>query len=253
MSNQQWNSGQGSNEWAPQQDWGQQAQPQPSGQDWGQQAQPQPSGQDWGQQGAPAQDWGQQAAPTHDWGQQQAQPQPSAQDWGQQQAQPQPSGQDWGQQAASTHDWGQQPQPGADWQSQPAQPDWNQQQNWQGQPQQGQYLPAQQQFPARPVEPKGGLFDFSFKKLSLPGSAGTIFLVGTIAVAVGWLFGFINLLGSGFATPLNVIESLVSGLATALFQILVLRVLVEIGVIGTRLLTRAEEKPAKKTESPEAP
>ena len=206
MSNQQWNSGQGSNEWAPQQ---------------------------------PAREWGQESA--QDWGQ--AQPQTSAQEWGQ--AQPQTSGQEWGQQAPA-QDWNQ-AQPWGQAQPQAPGQDWNQQQGWQG-----QQLPvAPQQF-QQPVAPKGSPFDFSFKMLSLPGAAGLIFTLGVIAIGIEWLFSFIYLLTSGsefyFARLPAILNSLFGGLAGALFKILVLRVLIEIGIVGSRLLKKAEEEPEPNAE-----
>ena len=290
MSNNQWNSGQGSNEWAPQQggsnewgaqqggqqewnqqgsnqEWGQaqpqssaqewgQAQPQASAQDWNQQQGQAASGNDWGQGQQSAQDWNQQqgqAAAGNDWGQ--AQPQASAQDWNQ--AQPQASAQDWNQQqgqAAAGNDWGQGQQSAQDWNQQGGQggqQDWNQQQgqNW-NQQQGGQYFPAQQgQFQGQPAERKASPFDFSFKQLSLPSAAGMIFMIGVIAVGVEWLFGFLQILvdGNSFgfeggdASVMGIIGTLIGGLAAALFKVLVLRVLIEIGVAGAKLLKKAEE------------
>ncbi len=229
MSNQQWNSGQGSNEWASQQptrEWTEQPQPQTSAQEWGQQPV-----QEWGQAQQPAQEWGQAQQPAQEWGQTQ---QP-AQGWGQ--PQPQTSAQDWGQAQQPAQGWGQQ---------QPQ--DWNQQQ-WQGQQPAQTFQP---QFRA-PVEPKGSPLDFSFQKLSLPSSASLIFLLGVVAVGVEWLFGFISLLTSGgefyVVGAMPILNSLLGGLASALFKVLVLRVLIEIGVVGAKLLKKSEEEPAEKAEA----
>lgn len=239
MSNQQWNSG--SNEWGAQQgntDWNQQGwQNQGSAQEWGQQApaadwteQPQPQGgtQEWGQ---PQPQGSAQEAPATDWN---SQPQGSAQDWNQ--AQPQHSAQeapvtDWNQQPAAGHDW--QAQPSAqDW-GQPAQPgahDWNQQnQGWQ---QGGAMAPGgfPGQYNQAPTQAKGSPFDFSFKKLSLPGSASLIFILGVAAVAVEWLFSLISAVTAEYTTGMYTAQVIVGGLAEALFKILILRVLLEIGV-----------------------
>ena len=164
------------------------------------QTQPQQSAQDWNQ--CPAQDWGaQQQASGTEWGQQQ----PATQDWSQ--AQPQQSAQEWGQPQQSAQDWNQQ-----QWQQGAVAP----------QPYPGQYTPS----PA-----KGSPFDFSFKKLSLPGAAGLIFTLGVVAVGVEWLFSFIALLASGYEPPaIAVVNNLVGGLAGVLFKVLILRVLIEIGV-----------------------
>ena len=230
MSNNQWNSGQGSNEWAPQQG----------------------GSNEWGAQQGGQQEWNQQGS-NQEWGQ--AQPQSSAQEWGQ--AQPQASAQDWNQQQgqAAAQEWNQGGQ--QDWNQQGAQggQDWNQQgQNW-NQQQGGQYFPAQQgQFQGQPAERKASPFDFSFKQLSLPSAAGMIFMIGVIAVGVEWLFGFLQILvdGNSFgfeggdASVMGIIGTLIGGLAAALFKVLVLRVLIEIGVAVTTLLTR------QKNGSPES-
>lgn len=222
MSNQQWNSGQGSNEWAPQ---------------------PQGSSNDWGQ---PAPEWGQQPQPqtsAQEWGQ--PQPQTSGQEWGQ--PQPQASGQEWGQQPqAAGNEWQQQPAQ-QDW-NQQAQPDWGQQQGWQGQPAQGQPGPDQGFYPqyqqAAPAAKAASPFDLSFKQLSLPTSASLIFLVGVIALGVEWVFGFIALLSRSY-DALSLVNFFVGGLAAVLFKVLILRVLIEIGVAAVKLTQKDDETPSE--------
>lgn len=82
-----------------------------------------------------------------------------------------------------------------------------------------------------PAQPQvSGLFDLSFRKLALPGSAELLFTVGVAAVAAEWLFRVIGLLMSEFAPGMAVVEVLVVGLADAVLKIPVLRVLFEIGV-----------------------
>lgn len=237
MSNQQWNNGQGSNEWAKPssaesaQEWAkpssaQSAQEPPAGTSWGQPSASGTSAQEWGS--APSQSWGQPQQPAQDWGQTQ---QP-AQEWGQTQG-----GQQWGQQPQQTWDQSQQPT-GQGWdqaqQPQQAGQQWGQQGWGQGQGPQVQ--------PATPVEPKPSPFDLSVRKLSLPDAAGLIFMLGAIALVVEWLFGFIAVLASGndFIAPSGwaILQSLLGGLAGVLFKLLVLRVLVEIGVAATRMLAR---------------
>lgn len=273
MSNQQWNNGQGANEWpqqqpqgsanewgAPQQpaqewnqqqDWQGQAQPQGSAQDWTQSAQ---QGQDWNQQQGQwnqgAQDWNQQGAAdqgAQDWNQGAAS-QGSAQDWTAQQAQA--AGTDWGAQSqGSAQDWNQQQAQaaaGTDWGQQQSAQDWNQgaavqgsAQDWNQQGVVAQGSAQQwQQGQYTPATAKGSPFDFKFNQLSLPGSAGLIFTLGVVALGVEWLFGFISLLtsgGSSYSPPaMTIINSLVGGLAEVLFKVLILRVLLEIGVKLTR-------------------
>ena len=276
MSNNQWNTGQNP-EWAPQQpegaapeqqgqqqqEWGQQTdwtqqgqtsatewgqpQPQTSAQDWqGAQAQPQPSAGDW-QQAQPqqsAQDW--QAAQSQgsaDWNQ--AQPQPSAQDWGQaQQAQSWDQGQ---------QQWGQQGQQGQQGQSWDQNQQWNQQQGGYANTT-GGYSGAPQQWNQQ-AEKKPSPFDFSFKRQALPGAAGTIFLIGTIGLAVWWLFHFIGVFSfsaglSGDVPIPMLLERLLGGAALAVFGIMLLRAILEVGVAVTGLLNKPDPASAKDDDKP---
>lgn len=226
MSNQQWNSG--SHEWRPSSDDAQQAPGWPQAPDptreWERQ-QPQAASQEWQPQGE---------ADTHEW-----RPQTTgsgdvhaSQDW--YTSAPGWQGQG-GAQQPQAHGWQGQP-PGQDWQAQQAGPAWQQgggqwpaqqsewaQQGW-GQP------PAAPQARSTAKAEASGLFDFSFRRLALPGSAGLIFTIGVAAVAAEWLFRVIGLLMSEFAPGMAVVEALVVGLAAAVFKILVLRILIEIGV-----------------------
>ena len=134
---------------------------------------------------------------------------------------------------------GQQPQDDASW-PQPQQP-------WDHAPHRGQELWAHE--PAAPPS-KPSPFDFGFKALSLPGSAGLIFLLGTVGLGLEWLFGVITILASGsdyiLVSPISVLQAIVGGAGALLFKVLALRVLIEIGVAVTTLLTR------QKNGSPES-
>ena len=76
-----------------------------------------------------------------------------------------------------------------------------------------------------------------------------IFIIGVIALGAEWLFSFIALLvdgntmgfEGGDASVMGIISALIGGLAAVLFKILVLRVLIEIGIAGAKLLKKAEE------------
>lgn len=211
-----------------QDDWGQTTvQPQAS-QGSAQEPQRQPSQQsasEWKQN-----DWGQ---PANDWGQQ-------GQQWGQP-AQQQPA-QDWTHdpRARAHHEWSQGPQ---HWQSgnqgwnqsgaQAQQNQWEQQNQW-GAPS-GSPLPV----PAGPAEPRNpSPFDFSFKKLSLPGSANLIFILGVVGLGVEWLTNVVSMLtmGDGLYAPpaMALVQTIFGGLGAALFKLLILRVLLEIAVKLTR-------------------
>ena len=274
MSNQQWNSGSNEwpkqpegNEWGAPQQQGQPAQHlnqqgwqnQGSAQDW-----PQAPAQEWPQAQPSAQDWNQaqpqpsaaDAQPGADWDQQQAQaagqegqawgaaqPQQGAQDWNQPAAgqdwQPQRSATEW-QNQPSAQDWNQQPQQSAqDWNqaTHAAGQDWGQQggQDWnQGWQQGGAVAPGAFQGQHTPAKAKGNPFDFSFKPLSLHGSAGLIFILGVVAVGVEWLFSAISMMTADYIEGFTMFQGIVTSLASALFKILVLRVLIEIGVALTR-------------------
>ena len=123
--------------------------------------------------------------------------------------------------------------PGQEWQR-PADPAG---QPWERASQDGRQLWAQ-----APAPPKPSPFDFGFKALSLPGAAGLIFLLGTIGLGLEWLFGVITLLASGseyiLVTPIYVLQAVVGGAGALLVKVLALRVLIEIGVAVTTLLTR---------------
>lgn len=228
MSNQQWNQGQ-SGAWTPQPpegtpEQGQAAQQAP--QDWGQQ-------QNWAQQGqTSASEWGQPTGqPSAPQGTDWTQGQSSAQEWAQPQAQPQaqPSGQDWGQQQWQDQQQGQQQ-------------GWDQNQQWGQQPpqqwgQQG-HLPAgyagtgAPQWAPQPKKP--GPFDFSFKRPALPDAAGAIFVLGTIGIGVWWLFQVIESLSYLFDYPMGFFTSVLGGAGLAIFGIMMLRTLLEVGVAMTR-------------------
>lgn len=128
----------------------------------------------------------------------------------------------------------------------PQQASWDHQQGW---PTQQAWTP-----PAEQSDPKPSPFELGVTKLSLPTSAGLIFTIGSAALVVEWLFGFISVLTSGneFISPSgwSILQSLVGGLAGVLVKVLVLRVLVEVGVAATRLLARSDESAAKSTETP---
>lgn len=257
MSNQQWNQGQ-PGEWAPQpsdgttelggpaQQAGNQAQPagnqaQPAGslprQDWGQQQewaqQAQTSASEWGQPApqpsAPQSDWTQ-SQPGQDW--HQAQPQRSAGEWHQAQG-----GQDWNQQQWQGQQGWDQNQQGWDQNQQ----GWDQNQQWPQQQQQqwGQqnYAQAgsaysagqwQQRAPKKPSP-----FDFSFRRPALPEAAGTIFLVGAIGLGVWWLFRMVSALTYLIEYPLDFFVSFLGDAGLALFGIMLLRALLEVGVAVT--------------------
>lgn len=137
---------------------------------------------------------------------------------------------------------GQQPQ--QEWAPQGRQ-EWGPQGQALGDPQQGWQHGAWQQPGYPPPPPKPGLFDFGVKALSLPGSAGTIFLLGTICLGVEWLFGLIQTFADilGYSAPaILLFDHLLAGLAVVLLKVLVLRVLVEIGVAVATLATRSAEK-----------
>lgn len=224
MSNQQWNQGQ-SGAWTPQPpegtpEQGQAAQQAP--QDWGQQ-------QNWAQQGqTSASEWGQPTGqPSAPQGTDWTQGQSSAQEWAQPQAQP--SGQDWGQQQWQDQQQGQQQ-------------GWDQNQQWGQQPpqqwgQQG-HLPAgyagtgAPQWAPQPKKP--GPFDFSFKRPALPDAAGAIFVLGTIGIGVWWLFQVIESLSYLFDYPMGFFTSVLGGAGLAIFGIMMLRTLLEVGVAMTR-------------------
>jgi len=158
MSNQQWNNGQGSNEWAKPssaesaQEWAkpssaQSAQQPPAGTSWGQPPASGTSAQEWSQpaQGSSqsAQDWAAQGSgqPAQEppagtsWGQPPASG-TSAQEWGsapsQSWGQPQQPAQDWGQTQQPAQDWGQTQQPAQEWGQTQAGQQWGQQpqQTW---------------------------------------------------------------------------------------------------------------------------
>ena len=231
MSNDQWNQGQ-SGQWPSDQDgnWGAQPEAQQSSNEWGQQ--PQASANEWNA-GADqqAQSWNQQPqASTSEWNAGQDQ---QAQAWDQQGQQ-----QNWDQQQpqASAAEWnaGQPQQQGQAWDQQ------GQQQNWNQAP--GQYQQQQWQNPSQPSG--GGLFSLDFTKFSLPQSGKLVWLIGIIVIAVVWLFDFISLLTSGTTLEIggvsatagepkamDIVRALVSGLAVAALQIVLLRVAIE-GVIA---------------------
>ncbi|HMR50347.1 MAG TPA: hypothetical protein PKE40_14090 [Arachnia sp.] len=122
-------------------------------------------------------------------------------------------------------EWPQQPQ--VEWQQQQPQPEW---------PQPGPYSGAS-------VPSKPSPFDFGVKALSLPGSAGVIFTLGTIALGVEWLLGLVEISADVIAYGMpafSVLSHLVGGLAVVLVKVLVLRVLIEIGVALATLLARGE-------------
>lgn len=123
--------------------------------------------------------------------------------------------------------------PGQEWQR-PADPAG---QPWERASQDGRQLWAQ-----APAPPKPSPFDFGFKALSLPGAAGLIFLLGTIGLGLEWLFGVITILASGsdyiLVSPISVLQAIVGGAGALLVKVLALRVLIEIGVAVTTLLTR---------------
>ena len=131
--------------------------------------------------------------------------------------------------------------PGQEWQR-PADPAG---QPWERASQDGRQLWAQ-----APAPPKPSPFDFGFKALSLPGAAGLIFLLGTIGLGLEWLFGVITILASGseyiLVSPISVLQAIVGGAGALLVKVLALRVLIEIGVAVTTLLTR------QKNGSPES-
>ena len=127
--------------------------------------------------------------------------------------------------------------PGQEWQR-PADPAG---QPWERASQDGRQLWAQ-----APAPPKPSPFDFGFKALSLPGSAGLIFLLGTVGLGLEWLFGVITLLASGseyiLVTPIYVLQAVVGGAGALLVKVLALRVLIEIGVAVT---TRSKDADAR--------
>ncbi|MFD0867307.1 hypothetical protein ACFQ06_16020, partial [Tessaracoccus lubricantis] len=177
----------------------------------------------------------------NDW--QQAHPQPSAGDW--HQAQPQQSAQDWNQQG-----WNQPQQQNWDQQAQQA---WEQQQ-WQGQqaapqgpgqfPAGGGYAGPWQGGSPVPVAKKPSPFDFGFKSGSLPGTAGTIFLVGTIGIGVWWLFEVIAALTYVFEFPLDFFFALIGEGGLALFAVMLLRAVLEVGVAAVGLLNKPDSTKA---------
>ncbi|MCG6568012.1 DUF4282 domain-containing protein [Tessaracoccus sp. ZS01] len=258
MSNQQWNTGQGG-DYPPQKPEGGAAEQPTTQHDWAQQQ------ADWTQQGqTSATEWGQpqQPAAGQDW--QQAQPQQGAGDW--HQAQPQPSAGDWHQtqpQQQPVQDWNQQEwnqQQGWDqqqaWQQQQTQQqNWDQQaqQNWDQQ--QGNY-PAGTGYTGQwqggpapvPAEKKPSPFDFGFKRASLPGSAGLIFLVGTIGIAVWWLFQLIESFSYVVEYPLDLFITLFGTAGLAVFGIMMLRAVLEVGVAAAGLLTRQDTTEAAPAE-----
>lgn len=230
MSNQQWDGEQGP------QTWPNVPQPQTSGSGWRRPESPESADQGWGQPASSqsAQDWAQPA-----WN-------PPGSDT--------PNSASWGQAQQTSHDWQQPtqgwsqpaaPQPAQEWAAQqptqqwphtPAQQGWNQATAWTQPP------PAAQPVP---VDRKPGPFDFSVRKLSLPGSAGLIFLLGSIGLVVEWFAGVIGAIvsvASGYVFAGGGFFQLLGGLGGLLFKILVLRVLVEIGVATSRLLGRAEQR-----------
>lgn len=225
MSNEQWNQGQ-RGEWAPQQP---ESAPE-QGQPWTQQ----------GQQSAP--EWGQPQAPApqgNAWTE--PQPQRSAQDWTQ--AQPQASAGDWHQaqqQPASAGEWAQQYQGSAQGWNQnqqqfPPQQGWDHNQQQWGQ--QG-YVPAPQSAgqpqwaPDKPKKPSP--FDFSFSKPTLPDAAGTIFLIGSIGIGVWWLFQLLSAFAYVIDFPLEFFGTVIGDAGLAVFGVMVLRALLEVGVAVLR-------------------
>lgn len=267
MSNQQWNQPQGG-EWPQQKPEGTPPQGQPSAeqpaqQEWGQARQEWGQQQDWTQQGqTSASEWGQpvgqpSAPQGNEWAQpqpsagdwQQAQPQPSAGDW--HQAQPQPSAGDWQQAQPQGGEWGQQGHGAQEWGQQqwPAQQGWENSQQWdqnQQWSQQGQApggagpAGAPQQWTQQPKKPSP--FDFSVKQQVLPGAAGTIFTMGAIGIGVWWVVQLLEGLVLLVDYPLGFFTRVLGGAGLALFAVMVLRVLVEVGVSLTSKEAAEEPK-----------
>ncbi len=136
---------------------------------------------------------------------------------------------------------GAQPQP---WEPAPQRGHQPQDASWPQPPQPWEHASqdAPQLWAQAPTPSKPSPFDFGFKALSLPGSAGLIFLLGTIGLGLEWLFGVITILASGseyiLVSPISVLQAIVGGAGALLVKVLALRVLIEIGVAVTTLLTR---------------
>ncbi|MBK7820182.1 MAG: hypothetical protein IPJ61_03670 [Tessaracoccus sp.] len=101
---------------------------------------------------------------------------------------------------------------------------------------------------AQPSPSKPSPFDFTLTTLSLPGSAGLIFLLGTIGLAVEWLFAVVRVFATGsdyiLVSPLAVLQTVVGGAGALLVKVLVLRVLIEIGVaVTTHLKDKTDDAP----------
>lgn len=100
---------------------------------------------------------------------------------------------------------------------------------------------ARETWAPTPPPSKPSPFDFSFTALSLPGSARLIFLLGTAGLVVEWLFAVIRVFATGseyiLVSPLAVLQAVVGGAGALLVKVLALRVLIEIGVAVTTLLT----------------
>lgn len=245
MSNNQWNNGPAEGEWQPQSsasEWGSNPEAQRSAGEWSGQG-----GDGWGQQDTgqagtsepaadaaqgeqPASDWNQPQASANDWNQ----PQASASDWNQPQAQ-----QGWDQQSPQQQGW--------DQSQAPQQQGWDQQQA----PQQGwgqPGVPGQQW-----QQPQGGtggggaagagigaLFDFQFKKLAVPASAGLLYMIVVVALGVRHLIQIINLLASEYLTALDILSGIVQQLITFTVWVVLIRVFFE----GVKALVASKDSDA---------
>lgn len=231
MSNNQWNTQGGDQNWQPQpsaQEWGGQ---QAGAQSWNQQDQNQwnqqqaqtgdwnSSQQDWNQQQTQAGDWN--GSTAHgateaggDWNQQQEQV--TGNDWNQPQAQPQASAADWSAQPqASAADWNQNQTGAAGW-NQPA-----------AYAQHGAPAQMNQTNSAKQGGGFGALFDFGFAKRTLPSGAGTLYMVVFIAFAAVALFSIIATMTTEYMETTAKVFSILEDLGWFLVWIIFARVFIE--------------------------